>query len=232
MDSDVLNQYGDTKIDAGTGHGVDVASQRADDLDEECLSFISNRVESAAGGQVFAADIGCGMCGQGLRMARRGAYVACVDITNKFDEARATAAKESLKMAFLSADLREIDTVLTAPIDVIICQRTIHYLDYPSAVKSLALLHRMFRPGGKLFISASGIRSELGAGYPAAIDALPVRKAMLSKAMQVKHNIEEPVCLYSEDDMRELLTSAGFSVDRVYSSAFGNIKAIASPKGN
>jgi len=45
--------------------------------------------------------------------------------------------------------------------------------------------------------------------------------------MRDKHGIHGPVCLYSEDDMKSILTESGFAVETLFSSTFGNIKAVA-----
>ncbi len=39
------------------------------------------------------------------------------------------------------------------------------------------------------------------------------------------------VCLYPEDDMSALFRAAGFAAEKIYSSAFGNVKAVFSKPG-
>lgn len=81
-------------------------------------------------------------------------------------------------------------------------------------------------PGAKLFLSASGLLSELGSDYKGKSDNLPERFSPLSAAMAEKHNIHEPVCLYTQDDLVALCKHASFSCDNVFSSAFGNVKGV------
>lgn len=224
-----VNQYGDTSITAGAGHGIDVASQRADDLDLACLSFIKERLERNGG--VRAADIGCGHGGQALRMARLGAVVDCLDLVDQFELTKKMAVSENLNLSFHIGDILASDKILTSNLTAVICQRTIHYLSYIDAVVALQNVRSLLQPSAKLFLSASGLNSELGVGYPHANRVIHARQACLSPVVADKHNIHEPVCLYTEQDMHQLLTEAGFTVERIYTSPFGNIKAIARHHG-
>lgn len=229
MTSISVNQYGDTKIVAGAGHGIDVASQRADDLDQACLDFLTGRKQALPSEtRIYAADLGCGQCGQGLRIARQGVDVTCIDVVDQFEAAKKAADADDLHMHFHVADMVTADTIVKHRVHAVISQRAIHYLDYTEARATVRTMANITIPGGKIYLSASGIQSELGQNYPGAAVPLEQRKAKLDIAMAQKHNILEPVCLYSEDDMRRLLSDIGLTIDIIYSSAFGNIKAIAS----
>lgn len=225
MHSNVVNLYGDTTIVAGSGHGIDVASQRADDLDLACLEFVQTLLAKSS--QVRAADIGCGHGSFALRMARAGATVECLDLVDQFELTKRMALAESLAMYFHVGDIRDADKLITQPVSAVLCQRTIHYLDYQSALVTITKLKSRIAPGGKLFISASGIYSELGNNYAHSALNVTNRYAPLSEQMAAKHKIFAPVCLYSETDMETLLAAAGFIVEHVYSSPFGNVKAVA-----
>lgn len=225
MTTSAVNQYGDTSIAAGSGHGIDIASQRADELDQACLSYVSSQLEVS--NSIRAADIGCGHGAFALRMARLGAHVECLDLVDQFNLARRLAATQNLSMRFFVGDIQNSASYIEGPFSAILSQRTIHYLDYQEAITSLAGLREMLTPSGKLFISASGISSELGTDYSHLDRPVAQRKAKLSNEIATKHRIYEPVCLYSESDMHQLLTAAGFTIETIYSSPFGNVKAIA-----
>ena len=82
--SNVINIHGDERLLAGDGrHGVDVAIQRADDLDMLAIKHIKSR--SQDGLFTKAVDFGCGSGGQVFRMAQAGANVLGVDITDASD---------------------------------------------------------------------------------------------------------------------------------------------------
>jgi SAM-dependent methyltransferase len=111
--------------------------------------------------------------------------------------------------------------------DIIICQRAIHYLPFPEAVNVISWMKKLLAPDGRLYLSASGINSELGEYYPGHIYLLEERYVELAPAMSEKHGIYGPVCLYSVHDMGKLLEIAGLVPETVFASQFGNIKAVA-----
>jgi hypothetical protein len=90
------------------------------------------------------------------------------------------------------------------------------------AVALLRLVAEAMPPGARLFLSASGLASELAEGYPAG--PIEARYATLSPAMQAKHHIEGPVCLYAAEELEALAEAAGFATERVELSPFGNVK--------
>jgi hypothetical protein len=81
-------------------------------------------------------------------------------------------------------------------------------------------------PGGSLFISASGMGSELSNNYRGSTKSRDERFDYLSDDMQEKHGIKEPVCLYSPDELKALFIDAGFILEKIWESSFGNVKAI------
>lgn len=221
----VVNGHGDRRIEAGAGHGIDIASQRADDLDELAIAHLQHlRADRLL---ALAADLGCGQGAQAVRMARTGATTYGVDLAPLFGPALAAARAESLGMTFITGDLRQIESLLPRAVNVIVCQRTLHYFNSADVHQVLAGIRRILLPGGRFYASASGIDSELGLDYAGRSEPPARRYRELAPAMADKHNIRGPVCLYNEDEFAHVLQYAGFAVDRVYRSSFGNIKAVA-----
>lgn len=216
-----INQYGDERRLAQAGFGVDVATQRADDLDKMALEDIAQRH-----GEVSALDIACGQGGQALRMAQAGARVTACDVIDYGPAIQATAAVVDVQIHFVLSDMRQISAALPAKFDIITCQRAIHYLPFDDALVAVRQMRELLAPSGHLYISASGLRSELGDQYTGCGVPIESRYAPLSTAMVEKHGIHGPVCLYEERDLVFLLMAAGMVVDKVYSSPFGNVKAI------
>lgn len=221
-----LNIYGDTPKFLADGHGADISSQRADDLDLLAVEFIHKR--HAAGSQSYCIDVACGEGGQAIRMAQAGAVVLGVDI---MDGKRLAENIERLglqdKVKFLQEDMRHLSRFGVANANLIICQRAIHYLPFDQAVDVVSQMKCLLAPGGLLYLSASGMLSELGDGYLDRDAPLQKRYGNLSPQMQAKHGIHGPVCLYLETDIEDLISQAGLVSTKVFSSAFGNIKAVA-----
>jgi SAM-dependent methyltransferase len=219
-----LNLYNDKPVFLASGHGADIASQRADDLDLMAIEHTRSRAST------FAIDIACGAGGQAIRLANLGATVVATDIEDMTEVIQIASDNVNPpgKVTFVQLDMRNLDKLLIEiQADVIVCQRAIHYLPFQAAVDVLVAIRKLLAPDGKLYLSASGINSELGDGYPGCKEFLNARYTELAPVMRDKHGIHGPVCLYSEGDMTQLLTMGGFTPDKIFSSAFGNIKAVA-----
>lgn len=113
------------------------------------------------------------------------------------------------------------------PFDLIFCRRGLCTLPYDQARKLTRKLLLRLKIGGKLFVSALGLHSELGDDYPGSEQLLGDRFCPLSPIMAQKYDIHSPVCLYSERNLFSLLMEAGGSVLRTFSSTHGNVKGIA-----
>jgi SAM-dependent methyltransferase len=200
------------------GHGVDVAVNRADDVDKKILTYIAEH----PGCRVL--DLGSGAGGQSVRMAKAGAQVTAVD---QFDFTDQFEAYKNDQLQFVNGDVQQLAILLPdQEFTAALCQRTVHYLPYEQAKEFLGAVQA--HTTDKLFISVTGTGSLIGEVYPAA--ALPIedRFAELSDLGKDMFSIREPVCLYNQEEFANLLQSAGWIVDECWVSAFGNIKAVCS----
>jgi len=222
MGEEDINEYGDEVVSTTSHHGIDVASQRIDDLDRAALEYALNREEMAA------IDIGCGLGHQGIRFAMLGLSTTLVDIMDIEDRIQAVSDLLFLedKLEFLCIDARNLESInLADDLGLVFSQRFVHYLQYEEAKSVLSTIAEAMDQG-RIYISASGLKTELGEGYPDADTPLQDRFAELEPSMAKKHEIEKPVCLYTSDNMCTLLEEAGFDIIDIYTSSFGNIKAV------
>jgi SAM-dependent methyltransferase len=221
----VLNGYGDKRKPTIGNHGVDIAAQRADDLDGMALEHLRSIKDQAR-----ALDVASASGGQAVRMALAGADVLALDIDD-YSEAFYSAANSASvggQCRFVQQDITDYDVAGNlGRFDVIVCQRMIHYVPYGVAIEVVQTLKQALKPGGRLFLSASGLHSELGTDYPGARQPIYRRYELLSDAMVEKHAMLGLVCLYSQDELAAMLRVAGMDVEQVFTSAFGNVKAVA-----
>lgn len=221
----VLNGYGDKRNPTISNHGVDIAAQRADDLDGMALEHLRSIKDLAR-----ALDVASASGGQAIRMALAGADVLALDIddySEAFRDAASVAGVDG-RCGFVQRDITDYDVAGNlGRFDVIVCQRMIHYVPYGVAIEVVRTLKRALKPSGRLYISASGLHSELGTDYPGAQQPIDRRYELLSAAMVEKHAMLGLVCLYSQDELAALLGLAGMHVEQVFTSAFGNVKAVA-----
>lgn len=221
---DVLNQYGDAVIETTGRHGADISSQRLDALDEAAMRYALDALES----DVTAIDIGCGLGAQGIRFGLLGietTLVDTLDISPQIDVLQETF--DICELRFLNKDAANVTAAdLPERIEIAYSQRSIHYLEFDDAAGLLDLIADQMILDGRVFISASGLHTELGDGYPHRDRPLDERYAKLDPEMREKHDIRDRICLYTVEDMERLLTAAGITPVQVERSEFGNIKAI------
>jgi SAM-dependent methyltransferase len=223
-EEDALNSAGDEHIETTGTHGPDISSQRLDTLDRRALEDALAR-----GGGFQALDIGCGMGAQTIRFALVGGDVTAVDRIAVGDRLADFDAAFSIgAVTFRQQDAATLGPAdLPAELDIIYSQRMIQYLQYGTARDLLARLADVLAADGTVYLSASGLNTELGEGYPDSEEPLESRFATLAPADARKHGINEQVCLYDVADMRRLLTEAGLQVAWIDTSTFGNVKAKA-----
>lgn len=228
-----LNVYGDQCKVLSAHKGADIATQRADDLD---LASVQHAQLHSG---LSALDVGCGAGGQAARLAGVGARVTGLDMPELVDvfTEHMKLSQASYGQAWGSAEFfgsnmldipKEWLDAHTKSFSQITCQRAIHYVRREQAIELLAQLRQVLADDGKMFISCSGLESELGNGYEAGNVAPNERFGLLAQDMQDKHQIKQPVCLYTQDEFAQMLAEAGWRIDTIYASAFGNIKTIAS----
>lgn len=218
-----LNTYGDALVQTTGSHGADIASQRIDPLDHQALAAALDFHPRKA----VCIDLGCGLGLQGLRFAALGLECHLYDLLPEPPLLRAVRELGALDLRYRAGDLRSLpDHALPARIDLAFSQRFIHYLRYAEALDLMRQVAQRLAPGARFFVSASGIDSELGHGYAHRGRPLADRYATLAPAPQDKHDIREEVCLYSEDDLQQLMRTAGLGCRSIGRSAFGNIKGV------
>jgi len=204
------------------GHGVDVASQRADDLDNLCLKHIA--AKSAA----RVLDLGAGAGGQSLRMVEAGAQVIAVDghdFVSVFAELRTDNGIDETQLQFVRGDIAAVPAWWTADrVTDVVVQRTIHYLRHEAAQRLLSHLYK--NVADKLFISVTGMHSAVGVEYAGRAVAAKERFFPLAPEQANTFSISQPVCLYSIEEFVALLEISGWKVEHCWESAFGNIKAV------
>lgn len=215
---------------AGNGRDwTDLLSPTGDELDRLAVDEISKLVR--LGRRVSALDCDCGLGGQALRMAQAGAYVLATDRDDRRatleDAASSLGVGSRIRFMQIPSMCHDTTPLPGTPFDIAICHRSLPNLPYNDALTFVRRVLLMTRTGGKIFLSAYGIHSELGDHYPDNEKRVKERFADLAPEIAAKYAISGPVCLYSERDLFLLLFAAGASVLRTFTTTHGNVKAIA-----
>lgn len=112
--------------------------------------------------------------------------------------------------------------------DLVFCHHGIYRLPYPEARRVLSrIIRQHLTIGGKLYISAYGLHSDLGEGYADADKPIEERFCPLAPAHAKSYNLKGSVCLYTERNLVNLLFEAGGSVLRSFTTTHGTVKAVA-----
>ena len=222
-------EWGNTENGPSTsGFGLDVACARADELDDLCAKFVAE-LFGQTGIAPLVLDVGCGAFGQSMRLCAAGAVVTAVDINPRLLSTYSNFTSQMLKdrITFICDDVRSMAFEGTnSAFDVIYSQRMLHYLKWNDALALLKKLTTASRPNARFFCSVSGLQSELGLGYTDASLAVTDRFCMVAPDTAHRHQIFEPLCLYTMNEFNQLVKRADLRVVRVWQSPFGNIKAI------
>ena len=191
--------------------GIDIAARRFDDLDKILLY----EIEPSS----TVLEVGCGSGTLANKLHENGVSVIATDIT----------PLKTASLDFIQNDARRISDVLqNKSFDYAICQRMLHYLSYQEAQVFLKTLH--YSVTKKLYISVSGLESEIGNHYQNASANVSERHNELTRLGKELFSIKEPVCLYTVAEFQVLLEETGWVVEKIWTSAFGNHKAIAFAK--
>lgn len=210
---------------------LELISQPGDELDQLALLEAGKRARAGTDVQVLQVD--CGDAMLGLRLARAGSSVLAVDPVPSTGATLREAAqalgvdKRFRFQVWSTANCSDTTPLPGAPFDIVICPPSLSLLPYDTAHMLLRQLTLMTKTGGKLFISAYGIHSELSEGYAAEGQPIRQRFSLLAPEIANKYDLRQPVCLYSERDLFLLLFEAGLSVVRTFTTTHGNVKAIA-----
>lgn len=163
-------------------------------------------------------------------MVEVGASVCGVDIQDHAQEFEVLRTENNLsieKLEFIRGNMRDLsDLVGGRCFDLACLQRTVHYSPYNEAVNILRNLRRIIKD--RLYISASGLNTYFKEYYNDKDKNIEERFCCLESEGAEKFNITEPLCLYTKEELVDLLVSGGWQTEEVWVSDFGNIKAICS----
>jgi len=230
MSSTCLNRQGDFLLPTTGHHGADIASQRIDELDRTALRYaLEARTDS---NPIIAVDLGAGLGAQTARFAALGLSVLSIDLLARPDFiSKLQSLFGEACVSHYEGDVRTMpDESLPSRINILYSQRMIHYLRYHEAITVLSRFAARMTPDAKAFISCACIASELSEGYAMTHAPIAERFGHLSPLMSAKHNVLQPLCLYSCDEFENLAQASGFSPIEITQSQFGTLKGIFKPR--
>lgn len=220
-----MNDYGDKMIQTPGGYGSDISSQRIDALDQASLDFIEQQQDV-----IGAIDLGGGLGRHSVRMAAKGADVTLVELSNPVNSVHDFCKEDKVdpdKVRVLGKDYRDL-----SPSDypqnykLLYSQRSLCHVPYHDALNVLKAQFNALAEGGKIFISSAGYDTEDGKSHTLRDKPVHERFGYVSEEMQKKYGLTAPLLPYRADEFGDLAEAAGFQVEKIFVSDFGNIKLI------
>lgn len=206
--------------------GIDIISKRFSTFEKkvliECLDLKKDEI---------IYDLGSGQSFFSIVLAFLGKRIFAIDKDfEKGSFLKIQILKKLFRLTSLHIQKRDISKMnykdFQNNISLIYSGRFLHYLKYPDAQKLLKILHKKMKVGGKLYFSVSGIDTDLAKNYEGKNVEIENRFFKISEDLQKRFQIEEKVCLYSENEVEKLF-SEFFQVLEISKTAFGNINVIA-----
>jgi SAM-dependent methyltransferase len=209
--------------------------------------LVSSLLALPAGASVI--DVPCADGRIALRLAAAGYAVTGIEIASEeVDRARGAAAAAGLGATFLTGDLRDLPDV--GPADALVSWgNSFGYLTHPDTVRSLAGMHRLLRPGGRLLLESMTVAESLLTGdiapwsetefggivmrrtnrYNAAESRLETDYEFSDGSGAVEH-AQAAHHVYTAAEVARLLTDAGFTGIRLLGQDGVEPYALGSPR--
>ena len=197
----------------------DAAAIPSKDSTPHVDSFLHHVKTDAVGRPLTLLDVGCGSGRLSRRLFEQGFSVFGVDINPdaihaaRCSPASANAVGHSLRFEVVDFAEDASPRLDGGPFDVVICQLVISIIGtIRQRANLLRHVHGVLRPGGRLFLSASGVSDTINAGYARLYaDDLPLtgeRHTYLSRndrgeVLYMTHH-------FTPDELASLLEAAGF----------------------
>ena len=181
-------------------------------------AFLTAVADEAGGSPLALLDVGCGSGRLSRRIYERGFSVLGVDINVEAIEAARTrfaAIDAGRSLTFAAADFAAYDSPSLdgGPFDVVVCQLVISIIG-TSHQRANLLRHvrDAMRPGGRLFLSASGVSDTINPGYARLYaEDLPLtgeRHTYLSR--DARGEVLYMTHHFTDRELHDLLASAAF----------------------
>jgi SAM-dependent methyltransferase len=182
-------------------------------------AFLTAVAAEAGGSPLALLDVGCGNGRLSRRIHEQRFSVLGVDINPEAIQAvqqlvpPATAAGRSLRFAVADFAADEAPSLDGGPFDVVVCQLVISIIgDAHQRANLLRHVHNSMRPGGRLFLSASGVSDTINPGYAKLYaEDLPLtgeRHTYLSR--DARGEVLYTTHHFTDEELHDLLEAAGF----------------------
>ena len=207
-----INPYGDALKSSTTGFGSDVSSQRLTPFEEEIMERAAKLV-ARAGTRPVALDVFSGYCAANARrLADLGFTAYAVDFSPSDVSLTGVNGKTTANggsLSYLQLDVRQFNpTSLERSLDLVTCQRGLHFLHFDEARLLVTKLAVMLNAGSSMYFSIGAVDCAVGPGYKHADRPVSERWHPLEPELGDPIHVTEPLCLYKAEDITTLFADA------------------------
>ncbi len=198
--------------------GIDIISQRITKLEKETIRSALELPKNST-----CLDLGCGQGYLGIILVFLHQKVYFIDQKINWKLRVLKKLFRLQNMILIQKDIRKmIYQDFPDNISLIYSGRFLHYMKYNEANNLLKILRKKSSKNGKIFLSVSGINSELGNGYLGNGKKIEERYDFLTKDHRNRFKIQEKVTLYNEQELQNLIQKY-FQIESIWQSDFGNL---------
>jgi len=206
-------------------HGIQITSSRVGKLEKELIQYTLNLPKSSVG-----LDLGAGNGFISIIMSLLQKNIYLYDLKINFKLKIFQKIFSSNKLHLRKKNLKNVDYVdFPKNIDFVYSARFLHYLTYLEAENLLRKFSKNMKSGAKIFITVSGIDSDIGKNYSCSEKIISERNCFISKLNQSRFEIKEKVTLYTKKEL-EILMENYFIIEKSWESDFKNIFIIGVKK--
>ena len=181
--------------------GIQITSSRLGKLEKELIKYTLDLPKSAVG-----LDLGAGNGFISVIMALFQKDIYFYDLKIDFKLKIFKKLFASKKLHLEKKNLKNINyRDFPKNIDFVYSARFLHYLTYKEAENLLRKFSKNMKSGAKIFITVSGINSDIGINYSCGENKISERNCFLSKSNQKRFEIKEKVTLYKKEELENLL---------------------------
>lgn len=206
-------------------HGIQITSSRMGKLEKKLIKYTLDLPKSSVGLDLGAGN---GYISILLSLMQKNIYFYDLKIDFKLKIFKKLFA--SKKLYLKKKNLKEVEYIdFPKNIDFVYSARFLHYLTYDEAENLLRKFSKNMKSGAKIFITVSGLNSDIGINYDCAGKDIKKRNCFLSKSNQSRFEIKEKITLYKKEELEKLIGEY-FKIEESWESDFKNIFVIGVKK--
>lgn len=183
--------------------GVCVAFFDPDELDYAALEFAKQLKNNAADNEIiYAADVGCSSYfPQAIRFAQMDLRVDAFDIESPIPEYHTINHELNGKINYFQANLRLPLEQKNHRYSIVYSNRFMSHLTFSEAKNILHYFIQHATKNCRFYLSFGSLTSYQKDDYSDGCKPVEERFARISGELATKHQLMEPVCLYTKDDI-------------------------------